>query len=368
MESSENPIAFLTQARNDVQQYEIVETELQQKSAEEKRAEAAVERLKTEIREKIEKTIQTRQSELTASYDKRLADADQRLKKTNQEREKARKEGVRGRIKAETDPWKLQITELKRQMLAVIKRDNAPRFYGSDAFYVIFRPSGIVEILQFLLIFTIIFAVFPFAVYCCIPDKRLWMLFGIYILDIMFFGGLYVLISTRSAGKYAEVIHTGRGIKNRMRQCRGEIRKITREILNDSNESGYHLENFDDEIAKIQQERRDIISQKQSAQNTFDSVTKTIIADEIEAGAKEKSDELEMIRRSASAERNELEKKARDYALAITNQYHTVLGTQHACVKDIDALLEMLQNGSAVSLYDAISKLEYPEGGKKPEN
>ena len=60
---------------------------------------------------------------------------------------------------------------------------------------------------------------------------------------------------------------------------------IEKSIRRDKNEKMYNLEKFDDEIAQLEQEIRRISTQKQEALNSFEQVTKTIIADEILSGS-----------------------------------------------------------------------------------
>lgn len=168
-----------------------------------------------------------------------------------------------------------------------MKQNNVSSFCTTDVFYTFFKPSGFKEILTLILVFAIIFALLPYIIYMLIPQHKEFMLFIIYLVDIFIFGGLYVLINNRTVGKHGETIRQGRDIKNRIRANKRKVKKIKRSVHRDRGEEHYNLESFDDEIAKIRQERNDVIAKKQAAENTFETVTKNIITDEIESGARE---------------------------------------------------------------------------------
>ena len=71
-----------------------------------------------------------------------------------------------------------------------------------------------------------------------------------------------------------------------------KIKVITGTIRKDRNESQYDLEKYDDEIARLTQELNEVAAKKKDALNTFESVTKNILQDEIEHGHREKIAEL----------------------------------------------------------------------------
>lgn len=355
----DDPQAFLNGAQEAIAEYQDVSTQLTRQREIEKQASVSLDKERKELQDRIEKTIKQRGEELTSTFDKQITQVETRLKKKQSEREKARQEGVKGRIKSETEPHRVENHELKRQLAAIIKRDNAPVFFNSDIFYTLFHPSGIGELLCFLTVFIMIFALLPFGIYFLIPEHRFWYLFIIYVADILIFGGIYVGIMNIS-GRHQETVRQGRDIKNRIRTNKKIIKKLEKTIRKDSDEAGYNLESYDDEIAKMQQERSDIISQKQSAQNTFDTVTKNIITDEIETAAKARIDELTQVFTDAVNLRATLETKEREQALNLSKTYEQYLGKNHMNKDDIDKIKALMESGEASSIIDAVTKLDHP--------
>ena len=355
----ENPQAFLDGAQSAIAEYQDVSTQLAKQRDIEKQTSASLDKARKELKDKTDKTIKQRGDEIASTFDKQITQVEARLKKKQAEREKARQEGVKGRIKSETEPHRIENQELKRQLAAIIKRDNAPMFFNTNIFYTLFHPSGLSELVCFLSVFIVVFALLPFGIYFLIKEHIIWYLLVIYVADIFVFGGLYVLIMNIS-GRHTETVRQGRDIKNRIKTNKSIIKKLEKSIKKDSNEKGYNLESYDDEIAKMQQERSDIISQKQSAQNTFDTVTRNIIIDEIETAEKPKIDELTKAFADATALRAELETREREQALNLSKTYEQYLGKNHMNKDDIDKIKALMESGEASSIIDAVTKLDHP--------
>lgn len=357
----ENPQQFLEEAKTAVNCLRELREELKTQRETEKQAAAALDKARRDTKEKLQKTLKARGDEITATYDKQLAQAEARLRKAQTERDRARKEGVKGRIRKETEPLVTENRELRRQLHAVLKKDHAPAICRSGMYYTLFRPSGIGEIFLCLLIFLMLFAALPFGIYYLIPNHRIWQLGLIYLADILVIGGTYVLLMNATLGKHGDAVRDGRRIRNQIRSNKRKIRALTRAIRTDANESGYGLESFDDEIAKAQQERNDVISRKQAAQNTFETVTKNIITDEIETAAQPQLAKLEAEHQEASERRQQLETDEKEKTLQLSRTYEQYLGKNHMNDRDIDRIAELLRSGQAGSVIAAVSQLEHPE-------
>ncbi len=356
----DNPQAFLTEARQALAAYEETAEALCMAKDEEQRLKKALEQSRKEMSEKIEKTIRAREQELTASFDKQLNQANGRLKKAQSQRDKAKSQGVKGRIARETEPYRVENKEMKRQLRAVLEKDHAPAFCGSGLYFSLYMPRRPGEILTLMLAFLLLFGALPMGLYFLIPQHSVFVLCGIYTLDILLIGGLYVVVGNRT-GKHREVLRQARDIRSQMLKNRKKIRSVTREIRRDSNEAGYNLEEFDDEITRVQQDRNEIIAKKQSAQNTFETVTRNILSDEIENAARPAQEALSGQLAETTKQRASLESEEKNQSLALSEKYEQYLGKKHMNEADITKLGELLEKGEAVSLIDAVTKLEMPE-------
>ena len=87
--------------------------------------------------------------------------------------------------------------------------------------------------------------------------------------------------------RYMDVLKEGLGIRAKIRANKKEMKVIAKTIRRDKNETIYNLQKFDDEIAQLDQDVAEINRKKKEALTTFDTVTRTIISDEITANNKE---------------------------------------------------------------------------------
>ena len=156
--------------------------------------------------------------------------------------------------------------------------------------------------------------------------------------------------------KYVLIIKEGRLIRNQIHSNEKKIRRITRDIRRDKNEAIYNLQKYDDEIAKIEQMMSETADKKKDALNTFETVTKNIIADEIAANSKEKLDLLgetcEFQEKELKALREELKAKS----LFITDNYGSYLEKEFLQPERLDALLEMIDSKTAANLTEAMDE------------
>ena len=112
-------------------------------------------------------------------------------------------------------------------------------------------------------------------------------LVGIYVAAILIFGGIYVTVGNMTKVRYMDVLKEGLGIRAKIRANKKEMKVIAKTIRRDKNETIYNLQKFDDEIAQLDQDVAEINRKKKEALTTFDTVTRTIISDEITANNKE---------------------------------------------------------------------------------
>ncbi len=209
---------------------------------------------------------------------------------------------------------------------------------------------------MFLAVFLICFLLIPYGSYLLIPERKPLYLGLIYFVCVLVFGGLYVVVGNRSRDRYSDTIKEGRQIRNQMYSNEKKIRKITREIRRDKNEAIYNLEKHDDEIAQIEQMMAETAAKKKEALNTFETVTRNIIADEISANNKEKLDLLKETCEFQAGELHNLEGELKDKSLFVTSQFGAYLEKEFLQPQRLDALLEIVENGTAANLSEAMDQ------------
>ena len=97
-------------------------------------------------------------------------------------------------------------------------------------------------------------------------------------------------------------------------------------------------------------------AKKKEAINTFETVTKNIIADEISANNKEKLDLLKETCEFQEGEQRTLDEELKDKRLFVTSRFGAYLEKEFLQPQRLDALLEILENGTASNLSEAMDQ------------
>ena len=200
------------------------------------------------------------------------------------------------------------------------------------------------------------FLAVPCGIYFLLLQQRqMWYLAAVYCLDVLLFGGLYVLVGNKTRLRYQDALKRGRAIRNTLRANRKKIRVITHTIQKDGNEDIYDLEKYDDEIACVEQELSEITTRKKDALNTFESVTKNIISDEIVASHKSHLDDLKQALEDTSLALRNLENSIKEQNIRITDTFGPYLGKEFLEPDRLSELSRIIQSGTASNITEAIT-------------
>ncbi len=348
--------AFLKEARQavtDLNEMQQRESALSQQLGQSRR------QLETEekaVADHISQTVKRRAADIASGYDKELSRGQERLRKAKSRREKAKSQGVKERIAEETSPLWEENRKLKLQMKTIFQQNRVPMFCRSSWYYRLYFPRRLAEFAAFLAVLLICFLVIPYGSYLLIPERRPLYLGMIYFGCILVFGGLYVFIGNKTKDKYSDTIKEGRQILNQMYANERKIKRITRDIRRDKNEAIYNLQKHDDEIAQIEQMMSETAAKKKEALNTFETVTRNIIADEISANNKEKIDLLKETCEFQEGELRNLNEELKDKSLFVTNRFGAYLEKEFLQPQRLDALLDLVENGTAANLSEAMDQ------------
>jgi hypothetical protein len=117
----------------------------------------------------------------------------------------------------------------------------------------------------------------------------------------------------------------------------------------------YNLDKFDDEIARLQQELSDVAAKQKEALNTFETVTKNILTDEIEHNHKAKLDQAEAEYQRVVQELRTVRQQRKEKMLSATSQYGTYLGKEFMDSQKVMELCDIVKDKKASNVSEAIS-------------
>ena len=321
--------AFFASAGQAVQELEALNTEVEQLEADEKKLESSLKGKQRSVTETISQTVK--------------------------KREKAKNQGVKERIEEDTRGLVRENKELADQMKTLFKANHVPGFCRGNYYYALYFTRTFKDFLALLVTILICFLAIPCGVYFLIPERRTMYLVGIYVAAILIFGGIYVTVGNMTKVRYMDVLKEGLGIRAKIRANKKEMKVIAKTIRRDKNETIYNLQKFDDEIAQLDQDVAEINRKKKEALTTFDTVTRTIISDEITANNKEEIDRMEDELASLSEKLRSTRTAAKEKSLFITDNYEVYIGKGYMTSEKLLALADIVRSGAASNISDAIA-------------
>lgn len=360
--------AFFADAKKEVQELEELKQREKMLADLEKQLETSLKAKQKNVADTIAQTVKKRSDEISKSYDAEIGKAQDRLKKVRGKREKAKTQGEKERIAEETQSLIQENEDLKRQMKTMFRANHVPGYCAGNLYYSLYFTKGIKEMAVMLAALLIVFLAFPCGIYFLIPNRQTWYLAAIYVAVILVFGGIYVKIGNSTKLKYMDVLKEGRGIRNRIHANRKQIKVIAKSIRKDKNEAVYNLEKFDDEIAQLDQDLAQTEQKKKEALNTFETVTKTIISDEIMGNNRTEIEQIESDLAKTAADLKETQDAARVKTLYITDHFEIYAGKDFMTKERLESLEEIIASGRASNISEAIVVFkgkEYQSGLKE---
>lgn len=354
VQTAEECLDFLEKAREAVDELSVSQDRESQLQQDESRLGKLLETEKKLVADTIQTTIKKRREELNSSYDTEIGKAQEQLKKALSQREKAKNQGMKERIAEETSELVSYNKELVARMKTGFKKNHVPALCKSRLYYSLYFPRWAKEYLVLFLCVAVVFLVLPYGIYLMIPDRTPLWLAGIYLADILVFGGIYMTVGNHTKLQYMEALKEGRQVLDQIHANNKKIGVITSTIRKDRNESLYDLEKYDDEIARLQQELSDVAVKKKDALNTFESVTKTILQDEIEHNHKEKIDALQAEYSDVKEQLRSTGAEVKEKRLYITDNYASHLGKDFLDSFKISDLSGIIKRGEASNISEAV--------------
>lgn len=346
--------AFFDGARQAVKELEQLRQKQDQLEDDEKKLEKSLQARQRMVAETISVTLKQRTEEISKSYDAEISKLQDQLKKVRAKREKAKNQGVKERIEEDTAPLEKENQDLAARMKTLFRSNHVPGYCRNGYYYALYFTKGFKEAGWLLLTLLVCFLAVPCGIYFLIPERKSLYLIFIYVAVIFIFGGLYVVIGNRTKLKYMDVLKEGRTIRNKIRSNHKEMKVIAKTIRRDKNESVYNLEKFDDEIAQLSQDMDQVTKKKKDALNTFETVTRTIISDEIAGNHKEELDQMQADLEETTESLRTMRNLIKETALSMTDHYEVYVGKDFMTEERLNALDRIIKSGSASNISEAI--------------
>ena len=348
--------AFFADAKQAVGELEQLRAQEKQLEGRKKQLEAALKNKQKLMMDMVNQTVKSRKAEVTKSYDEELAKTQEQLKKVRTKREKAKNQGIKERIAEDTKSLSKENEDLKESMKTLFRNNHVPGFCRGSFYYALYFAGSVKEAGILFLTVLVCFLLVPCGIYFLLPNGQAWHLVLIYVAAVLIFGGLYVAVGNRTKMRHPETLQKGRELRDQIRANRRQIKKISRAIRRDKDEALYNLQKFDDELAQLQQDLDQTNRKKKEALNTFETVTQTIISDEISGSFKAELDQMEADLTGISDKLRDTGARLKEKNLFVTDAYGSYIGREFLTTERLEALETLIRTGEAASITEAVSR------------
>ena len=322
-------------------------------AADEKKYSKTVENLKKKLSSEINDTISKRRNEIETSFSSRLNSTRSKMKKAQSKRTSEKNSKVTKRIEDETVGLREALRVNQEEIRSIFTRNNIPKIFNNAFSYALHRPLDMKD--YGIMALTVLAILIAPVIFCnlFLPDSTLLVVLA-YVLVLGISGGLYYFVYKKVYAEHRKEMKEVSQCRKRIKSFKQKIAKKKQKIRKDSDESGYELEKYDEEIRSIQEQIDLIVDEKKNALDIFENQTKRALTDNINQryapDIEENSRELERTRE----ERHQADSELNELTVKISKNYEAYLGKEILSVNIIDSMIDIMNDGNAETIADAV--------------
>lgn len=342
---------------------ELEQTELREKElvAAEDNTEKALEEKEKAVTKEIVDTIKKRREEIIKTFDVEEDKLNAIAKKTSQKRERYRDGKVSERIQEETADFIEANKQIKTETKKLYKQSKTPGFFNTGLYYTLFMPRNLVDFLWCFLTFAVLFAGIPALIWYFLPKPVNTYKIGlIYLGCILVFGGIYLLIFRTAGTKYRETVAAGNNARQKIRNNKKVIAKISRNIRKDKDDTHYGLENYNAQLEDVRVQLEDLSFKRKDALRVFDDSTRQTVSDEIRNSSQAEIDGYKKRLVELTTELSGVRAYIKQRKIYIAENYEVFLGKEIVDVETLAALLEISEKNQTAVISELIELYKQP--------
>ncbi len=355
-------VDYLYQVQTDLEAVEQLKKELAEYKNQEKNLKKAIMTEEKSIQDEIAQTIRKRKNEVEKAYDNQIEANKSKSRKMKMKRDKAKSKRVDERVSEETADLTEENRQLQVELKTLFKANRVPSFCRSGLFYALFMTKRLHEILLLLVAAFVAYWGIPALMYVLstmvfFKGSKEMMLFAVITvsLTVLVVNLIYILILNNVKVKHFPILKEGRVIKDKIAANKRQMRAIRNTINKDKDDSQYGLDKYDDKLAELEEELKNISSEKQDAMTAFENETKQLLTDEVNdrrlAKLERMKDDIETLEENMSV----LEEDIKASTIAVANNYGAILGKDFCTPTKVADLISLMEDGTADTVSEAIA-------------
>lgn len=307
-----------------------------------------------QIEDRIQEVLKAKREAIAEPHNREVTQAEEILKESIQQRNTAKEVAVNKRINLETAGIHDQNVQLEFSVKTLFKNSDIPAFCRFPYYYSMYAPKSVKDYIIFVITALIAFVGIPIAVISLVDTTTIGKIF-IYVGIVVFFCLIYLAVFFwTQPNRKRKTLELARPDIEKIQENKKEMKKLTRKIRNDKDESGYGLEALDTEIVRNRGVYDDAVARREEALRAFEEQIKPSVREEV-AGAR--AEEMNRLLAEKGYLANDLERRTKEKEaldLTIKQNYTTYIGKRNMDPEKIDQLTEIIRSGRAGNILEAL--------------
>lgn len=355
-------VDYLYQVQTDLEAVEQLKKELAEYKNQERNLKKAISTEEKSIQDEIAQTIRKRKNEIERAYDNQIEENKSKSRKMKLKRDKAKSKRMDERVSEETADLTEENRQLQVEMKTLFQANHVPAFCRSGWFYSLFMTKRLWEILVLLIVLTITYIGIPacmyfLSVHVFFKGEAQVTLYCTLTVSLTLFvlGFLYILLLNKVKVKHYDTLKEGRIIKDKIAANKRQMRAIRNTISKEKDDSLYGLDKYDDRLAELDEELKDISREKQYAMTAFENETKQVLTDEVNDRRLDKLEKMKADIEVLEDHMAVLEEDIKASTIAVANNYGAILGKDFCTPNKVADLISLMEDGTADTVSEAIA-------------
>ncbi len=346
----------LAKIESDLRAYVDKKNALQEIADESSKSASELSSLKKRIESEKDEKIEEGLSSVCSGFDKSLALEEERKKEIKAKRSQAKNAGVVERIELETADLVKANADMKSQINQMFAAEKIPKYCNSWLFHALIQTSGFKDVFGYICTLLIAFLAIPYALFYFKLDTRIIIIYNFVLVTVIMSFLKYVFY--RTVVNHHDTIERARILSDRIAANKHEVKKKTKLIKRDSDETMYGLEGYDKAINDTMEKIKSINEQSKAAVKNFEEVTKPQLIAEIDGRFEDELKALEEKTRELASKEKELGDDVAKEKIYIASHYEAYIGKGYLKADKLAEIRDIMNRHAGMTIGQAIAVLK----------
>ena len=353
----ESILEIIENAKNDVLAYEEKKLEYEEKTKTKKILEEKLTKLVNTKEKCIKDTIEEERKKIDDAYNTALVEITRKVNNAKNEKNKEIQKNKQELVEKETKDLREKNEYIKIQKKQELKNNKISSIVNTEGYWILFKPSNIVEILKTILLFvlltiipTIIIIFLRKDIFDDIKSKtNACLLLAIVVLLILIvIWNLFNYIFSNNMSK--EIEEKIKAFRQNIKTNNKAIEKITKNIMQDTDESKFDYTEIDREIETANLELKNLKEKKDNDIEYFNSTVKEQIKQKIEQESNDEINEVKYKLDEINKNYEEITNNYKRIEQEINDKYEKTIGKENLNLNKLVELETTIKNNKQEDL------------------